>query len=130
MRSVLEGCQRFDISNVLRIPSSILIFVIPSLALPFGLRLPGIVLLLAISRLVFAVAHMGFCIHILPALKSKPSFSREVINPLISFGGWITVANFLNPLLIYIDRFLIGSILSVAMVGYYTAHSKRSRSYG
>lgn len=121
LRAVLEGCQRFDISNLLRIPASLLAFIIPALSLPFGLRLPGIVLLLAISRLGFAIAHLGFCIRVLPSLKSQPSFRGAVIFPLMSFGGWVTVANFVNPVLVSMDRFLIGSLLSMAMVGYYTA---------
>src|SRR6266481_3208414 len=31
LRAVLEGCHRFDLSNLLRVPSSILAFVIPAL---------------------------------------------------------------------------------------------------
>src|SRR5882762_7273589 len=31
LRAVLEGCQRFDITNLLRTPSSILIFLIPAI---------------------------------------------------------------------------------------------------
>lgn len=121
LRAVIEGCQRFDISNFLRIPSSVSGFLIPAVALPFGLRLPGIVLLLALSRAGFAMAHLSLCIHILPCLKTRPVFRTDVIFPLLSFGGWVTVANFINPIMISMDRFFIGSLLSVAMVGYYTA---------
>jgi O-antigen/teichoic acid export membrane protein len=121
LRAVLEGCQRFDLVNLLRVPSSILVFLIPAASLPFGLRLPGIVLALAISRLVFIVAHVVFCVRELPDLAKRPEFSRHVLRKLMSFGGWVTVANIINPILISADRFLIGSLLSVAMVGYYTA---------
>jgi O-antigen/teichoic acid export membrane protein len=121
LRSVLEGCQRFDIVNLLRVPSSALVFIIPAVALPFGLRLPGIVLLLVISRLGSAVAHLVYCFRVLPSLRSWPAVSYHAIRPLISFGGWITVANIVNPVLLSMERFLIGALLSVAMVGYYTA---------
>lgn len=121
LRAVIEGCQRFDLSNSLRIPSSVSGFLIPAIALPFGLRLPGIVLLLALSRAGFALAHLILCIHILPCLKARPVFRGDVIFPLLSFGGWVTVANLVNPIMVSMDRFFIGSLLSVAMVGYYTA---------
>jgi O-antigen/teichoic acid export membrane protein len=121
LRSVLEGCQRFDIVNFLRVPSSALVFIIPAVALPFGLRLKGIVLLLVISRLGFAVAHLVYCLRVLPCLAARPAFDNHVIRPLIAFGGWVTVANVVNPILLSMERFLIGSLLSVAMVGYYTA---------
>ncbi len=62
LRAVLEGCQRFDLVNLLRVPSSALVFLIPAATLPFGLRLPGIVLALAISRLAFIAAHVVFCV--------------------------------------------------------------------
>jgi O-antigen/teichoic acid export membrane protein len=41
--------------------------------------------------------------------------------PLLSFGGWVTASNLVNPILLSMERFFIGSLLSVAMVGYYTA---------
>lgn len=121
LRAVLEGCQRFDIANVLRIPSSTLAFVIPAIAIAGGLRLPGVVLWMAISRVVFALAHAYYCLRVLPSLRTVPAFRSEVVLPLLSFGGWVTASNVINPILLSLDRFLIGSLISLAMVGYYTA---------
>ncbi len=121
LRAVLEGCQRFDLVNLLRVPSSILAFVIPAIAVAVGLRLPGIVLWMAISRLAFALGHGYFCLTVLPNLRSRPSFRWHTVRPLLSFGGWVTASNLVNPILLSMDRFLIGSLISVAMVGYYTA---------
>src|SRR5215831_14398499 len=69
LRAVLEGCQRFDISNLLRIPSTILSFVIPAVGVAAGLGLRGIVLWLGISRLGFALAHGLYCLRVIPGLK-------------------------------------------------------------
>jgi O-antigen/teichoic acid export membrane protein len=121
LRAVLEGCQRFDISNLLGIPTAAMAFVIPALALPLGLRLPGIIWLLALARLFLLAAYIYACIRVLPCLKSRPVFHKAVILPLLSFGGWVTVDNLINPILVSADRFFIGSLLSIAMVGYYTA---------
>ena len=121
LRAVLEGCERFDIANVLRIPSSILAFAIPAVAVAAGMRLPGVVLWMGISRVVFTFAHAFYCLRVLPELKTRPTFRANVVFPLLSFGGWVTASNVVNPILVSMDRFLIGSLLSVAMVGYYTA---------
>lgn len=121
LRAVLEGCERFDIANLLRIPSSILAFVIPAVAIATGLRLPGVVLWMGISRLGFTFAHGFYCLRVLPCLKTRPTLRSSTIMPLLSFGGWVTAANVVNPILLSMDRFLIGSMISVAMVGYYTA---------
>jgi len=40
---------------------------------------------------------------------------------MLGFGGWISLSNFVSPLLVYLDRFLIGSLISVASVSFYTA---------
>ena len=121
LRAVLEGCQRFDITNLLRVPSSILAFVIPAVAVAAGLHLPGIVLWMGISRLVFTVAHGFYCVRVLPCLKARPTIRPRGVYPLLSFGGWVTASNVVNPILLSMDRFLIGSLLSMALVGYYTA---------
>src|ERR1700730_4055316 len=46
IRGVLEAIQRFDVVNYVRIPVMTCMFLFPVIALPFGLRLPAIVLLL------------------------------------------------------------------------------------
>jgi O-antigen/teichoic acid export membrane protein len=121
LRAVLEGCQRFDIANLLRIPSSTLAFVIPAIAVSVGAKLPGVVLWMAISRGVFTVAHGYYCVRVLPCLKLRPVLRSRAVFPLLSFGGWVTASNVVNPILVSMDRFMIGSLVSVAMVGYYTA---------
>jgi O-antigen/teichoic acid export membrane protein/2-polyprenyl-3-methyl-5-hydroxy-6-metoxy-1,4-benzoquinol methylase len=121
LRAVLEGCQRFDITNLLRIPSSILAFVIPAIAIAAGLRLPGVVLWMGISRVGLTFAHGFYCVRVLPFLRTRPRIRSNVVFPLLSFGGWVTAANAVNPFLLSMDRFLIGSLRGVALVGYYTA---------
>ncbi|MFN3135280.1 MAG: oligosaccharide flippase family protein [Candidatus Kryptonium sp.] len=56
---------------------------------------------------------------ICPALKNK--LYLKLLSRIFSFGGWITVVNIGNPILTYIDRFLICVILSIGVLAYYTA---------
>jgi len=121
LRAVLEGCQRFDLTNILKIPGNALVFVIPAMALPFGLKLPAVVLLLLISRLGLVLAHLILCLKVLPTLRHGFVLESRSVIPLLTYGGWVTVASVVNPVLIYLDRFLIAYFLSVSMVGYYTA---------
>jgi O-antigen/teichoic acid export membrane protein len=76
---------------------------------------------MAISRLVFTFAHGVYCVQALPYLKARPALRSSAVFPLLVFGGWVTASNVVNPILLSMDRILIGSLLSVAMVGYYTA---------
>ncbi len=40
LRAILEGAQRFDLVNLIRVPNSVLVFVIPAVGASLGMRLP------------------------------------------------------------------------------------------
>src|SRR5207237_491088 len=121
VRGVLEASQRFDLVNAVKIPASSLTFVLPAAAVPLGFHLPVIIMLLLLSRLVALSAYVVLCFRTFPTLKQRPAFDARLIRPLLGFGGWVTVSNAVGPVLMYLDRFLIGSVLSLAAVSYYTA---------
>jgi O-antigen/teichoic acid export membrane protein len=120
MRGILEAQQCFRILNFIRIPTSIFSFVGPLFVLPFSHSLVTVIIVLMIGRLLGALAHLLACFHAMPALSHNMSTRRSVVAPLIKFGGWMTVSNVIGPLMVYADRFLIGGLLSVSAVAYYT----------
>lgn len=121
VRGVLEAGQRFDLVNAVQVPAGAARFLLPVVALFFGLDLFGIVALLLISRLASLLAYVGLCLRVFPTLKRLFSIHLEPVRPLLAYGGWITVSNVVGPILTYLDRFLIGSILTMAALAYYTA---------
>jgi len=40
---------------------------------------------------------------------------------LVTYGGWVTVSTIVSPILVYFDRFMVGTLISVVAVGYYAA---------
>jgi O-antigen/teichoic acid export membrane protein len=120
LRGVLAAFQRFDLLNAIGIPTSALWYVIPVGALALGLDLPGIVLLLVISRVMALGAHFFFCVRLCPALGGGCAFDRSLIRHLLGYGGWLTISGAIGPILGYFDRFLIGAVVSIAAVGFYT----------
>jgi O-antigen/teichoic acid export membrane protein len=121
LRGVLSAAQRFDLVNVVKIPSSCLIYLLPALALPFALQLPVIIFLLVLVRFINLLAYLLLCIKVFPVLRHNFSFDSNMIKPLLTFGGWLTVSSVVGPVLVSLDRFLIGSLLTMAAVAYYTA---------
>jgi len=119
-RGSLEASQRFDLVNAIMIPSSALTFLLPLVGILLGFNLPEIVVLILMARLgaLAAFAIMNFRIR--PQLR-KFSGSLALFPRLFSFGGWVTVSNIVGPILVYLDRFLIGSLLSMSAVAYYSA---------
>lgn len=119
LRGVIEAAQRFDLVNVIKIPANSLVFLLPALGVSMGLSLPGIIVLIMAARLGTVVAYLLLCFRVFPNLRKKVTFDSSAIRPLISYGSWITITNIVSPVLMYSDRFIIGSFLSMAAVAYY-----------
>jgi O-antigen/teichoic acid export membrane protein len=116
---ILTAYQRFDLINAVRIPLGLATFIFPLLVLPFSNSIASITLVLALSRLASCVAQYRLCLRVMPALRREKHFMPEALKSLFSFGGWMTVSNIIGPLMVYLDRFVIGAVISVTAVAYY-----------
>jgi O-antigen/teichoic acid export membrane protein len=117
---VLEAAQRFDLINAVKVPSNILIYLLPVVGLSLGLGLPGIVALILLARFGTLVAFVAMNLRMRPELRDY-SASFNLLSRLFAYGGWVTVSSVVGPILVYLDRFLIGSLLTIAAVAYYSA---------
>lgn len=120
LRGILEALQRFRLLTLIRLPMSVFSFAGPLLVLPFSHSLLWVILVLVIGRLLGCLVHLAACLHDWPALRHEIRLERSVIAPIFRFGGWMTVSNIVNPILVYADRFVIGMLLSVSVIAYYT----------
>jgi len=116
---VLEAHQHFRLINVIRMPMGIYTFLGPLAVLPFTQNLFVVVAVLMLGRVAECLIYFIFCLREVPALRTHRTFCPALVGPLFGFGGWMTVSDIAMPLLVHIDRFLIGSVLSVSAVTYY-----------
>ena len=116
---VLEAHQRFRLINIIRVPTGIYTFLGPLCALPFSHSLFVMCGVLMLGRVIECLVYFFFCLREVPTLRTNVSFSRSLLKPLFGFGGWMTISNIAMPILVHVDRFLIGSIVSVAAVTFY-----------
>ena len=121
LRGVLEGLHCFRLANLIRIPTSAFSFVGPLLVLPFSSSLVWVVAALVLARLIGCLAHVVACFRALPGLRGNYTIDASLVRPLVAFGGWMTVSNLISPILVYIDRFVLGSMISVSLIAFYTA---------
>jgi O-antigen/teichoic acid export membrane protein len=119
LRGLLEARQRFGLVNAIRVPQGVLTFVGPALVLPFSRSLVPVVALLAAVRVVTWGVHLALCLRVFPTLSQSVALHSSRVAPLVRLGGWMTVTNVVGPLMVYLDRFLIGGLLSLAAVAYY-----------
>jgi len=73
-----------------------------------------------VARMVATVAYGIVMFRLLPDLQLFRARSLHGFQKLLHFGGWVTVSQLVSPLLVYLDRVLIASFLSLAAVTFYT----------
>lgn len=120
LRGVLEAYQKFGIINIIRITLGVFTFLGPLLCLIFTKSLLWIVIVLIMLRVIIWILYLIQCLKINKNIKDKFKFEFRLIKPIIILSGWMTVSNVVGPLITYLDRFLIGALISVAAVTYYS----------
>lgn len=116
---VLEAYQRFKLINLVRIPTGMFTFLGPLAVLPFSTSLFAVVGVLIAGRVAEWLIYFLSCLRCEPRLRTMIRFEFPKVKGLLCFGGWMTVSMIATPLMIHIDRFLIGAIISVGAVAYY-----------
>jgi O-antigen/teichoic acid export membrane protein len=120
-RGVLEGAQRFDLSATLKMLTSVVSLSIPAVGAVYGASLPAIMFAVLVSRILICVLYAWAIRRALPTLRWIKSRDWALVRRIFSFGGWVLVSNTISPLLVYFDRFALGTIGGLAAVGFYTA---------
>lgn len=119
-RGALEAQQRFTVVNAIKIPASTLNYLAPLLMLPFTTNLQYIVMVMVAGRALTFGGYFWFSIRdedtFHPAEYPLLKWARD----LFGFGAWITVSNLISPIMVYMDRFILGGILTMTAVAYYT----------
>ncbi len=121
LKGVLEAYQKFTYTNLLRIPIIIFNYLLPLVLLNFGVtRLSVFVGVLVIGRVLTCGGYFWAVSKTVKNLFHDIRFHKEHFDSLLRYGSWLTVTNAINPLMTYLDRFVIAGILSAGIVGYYS----------
>jgi len=119
LRGILEARQLFGLINYVRIPLGLFTYLGPVLVLSLTHNLVIIVAVLAVGRLLAWLIFLVLCLRMLPELGQHRTINRREMGPILRFGGWLTVTNVISPIMEYLDRFLIGALVSMTAVTYY-----------
>lgn len=118
-RGILEAFHEFGLSNAVRAPFAVATVVGPLAVLPLGRSLTALAAVLLLTRLVSWLAFAILALRVMPALRRGRALKLGSTLTLLRMGGWISVSNIVAPLMVYLDRFAVGAMLSVAAVAYY-----------
>lgn len=125
LRGHLEGVGAFRALNMIRIPAGVMLAAGPFLTALFT---PDLVwatasLLAVRAAQLFALAttlarHQRIPVaELFPRMFDAGDWTQ--LRHLLSFGGWMSVSSVLGPVIVYADRFVIGSLLSASAVSLY-----------
>lgn len=121
LRGLLEAGHRFGLLNAIRVPLGVLIFAAPLAAAFWTTNLAVLAAALGAVRVAAVLAHWVACAHAFPALTAMGWPRMRAVREMFGFGAWLTVSNIVGPLLAYLDRFAVGTLVAVSAVAYYAA---------
>ncbi len=121
VKGTLEAYQRFDLINGLAVPIALVTYFGPVVVLQYTSDLAAVVSIVVAGRLITWAAYLLLALRSIPALRQGFVVSRVPLPALFGVGKWITVTNLVYPLMVTLDRFLIGAMISVTAVAYYAA---------
>jgi len=119
LTGALEGQERFGIVNLIQASGTLLFQVFPLVA-AFVIG-PSLVVVIPVAVAVRAISAIPLALAVkakLP-LRGLPQFHVTRIRELLGYGAWVTVTNIVSPVLVSIDRFLIGVMMGASAVAYY-----------
>ena len=121
LRAILEALHLFKSASIIRAILGVGSFLGVYLAAFVSPTLTSAVISLIITRAIIWLLHI-YAVHHSKILSIKTSrFNLGQFKSLLHFGGWMTISNVISPMMVYMDRFVIASILGVAITGYYVA---------
>ena len=119
-RGLLEAGQRFGLINAIRVPVSAANFLVPLGGVALSWDLGRIALALVVVRTLALAIYAVACVRSWPGLLTRMSVAPGRLRTMLRFGGWVTISGVAGALMVYVDRFAIGGLRSVAEAGFYT----------
>lgn len=120
LRGVLEGARRFDLSTAVKIPSASGVVILSAVLAVRGASLPAILCWVAAWRVVLLVATVVVIRRAVPGFRVEWPRAWRRLHGLVSFGSWVALTGLVSPLLVYLDRFVLGARVGLTAAGYYT----------
>lgn len=116
---LLEALNRFGTLNWVRVPVSVLSFVGPLVVIRYTETIVPVVALLVVIRIAAWMVYGSLYVRDVRGWRRPLRFHLESGGKLLRFGGWMTAVNAIVSLLDYLDRFVVGALISIAAVTYY-----------
>jgi len=119
-RAVLSSYQRFGWINAVNAATTAAQWIAAALLAWKGYGVALVVLATVVARFLAALAYAIVLSQTLAGLQLFRFDGLHGLAKLVRFGSWVTVSQLVSPLLVYLDRALIASFVSLGAVTLYT----------
>jgi O-antigen/teichoic acid export membrane protein len=120
LKGTLEAYQKFNITNLLRLPILFFNYIAPLMVFPFVKSLTAMVVVLVLGRVLTFFAHLIAVDRVVPGFRHNIGFCKKQLGILVNIGKWITVSNLISPLMSYMDRLFVSRFLTAQVVAFYS----------
>ena len=119
LRGSLQGRSQFMEMSLVSASSAVLLQITPLMTAwaygpDLGYLIPSVVV---INFLSFGAMFWRCKIHVFQG--HLPTILLDQARSLLAFGGWVTVTSLVGPLMVVLDRFVIGAMMGASAVTYY-----------
>jgi O-antigen/teichoic acid export membrane protein len=119
-RAVLSSYQRFGWINAVNGATTTAQWTVAALLAWKGYGVAIVVFSTVVARILATAAYGIVLFRLLPNLQLFRIHGFHGLPKLLRFGSWVSVSQLVSPLLVYLDRVLIASYVSLAAVTLYT----------
>jgi O-antigen/teichoic acid export membrane protein len=120
LSGALQGRERFLELNLISVSGTLLFQLLPlATAMLWGSNMGALLPAALFARLLTLLLLFELCRrHVFHG--HAATFIRAQAGELLRFGGWVTVTAFVGPMMVILDRFIIGALSGAKAVTYYT----------
>lgn len=120
-RGLAEAAQRFDLALAVHLPITIGTYLLAAFGAQRGWSLLGVFGVIVALKLLSVPAYIAIAGRALPGMLFKRTGQHVAMRELLQFAGWMSVSAVISPLVLGVDRFMLGALLSVGAVTFYAA---------
>jgi len=117
--SVVRALERFEFLSSIGLATGLSQALLTVLLLYLKFSLVGVIAGGAALQLGALIAY-SFLVRLLAPGLGKPAWNGKTFGGLAGFGAYVSVSQIIGPLLVHLEKFMVGSLLTMALVTYYT----------
>jgi O-antigen/teichoic acid export membrane protein len=119
LNGALQGVRRFGALSVINILNAALLAILPlAVATLFSVRLDALILAMVMANAAIAVIELTICGRLVPLRLPKLPKGSDA-KALLGYGAWMSGTALISPLVLLLDRFVIGALRGPAAVAVY-----------